>query len=80
MQHGNPARPRVDVEITTAEDGHLGLKFWINREWLAAAQALEGKYILATSAEHLSTDDMLRVYKGQDKVEKANGRKRVASP
>jgi len=72
VQRGNPARRWVDVEITTAENGRLGLKFQINRERLAVARALEGKYVLATNAEPLSADDMLRTYKGQDKVEKAN--------
>ena len=68
---GNPARQWVDVEITEDSDHRLGLKFQINRERLAAARALEGKYILATNAKHLSADDMLCIYKGQDKVEKA---------
>jgi hypothetical protein len=72
VQRGNPAQRWVDVTITTAEDGRLGLKFHINPEQLAAAQALEGKYVLATNAVHLSANDMLRLYKGQDKVEKAN--------
>lgn len=72
VQRGNPAQGWVDVTLTTAEDGRLGLHFHINPEKLAAAQALEGKYVLATNAEHLSTSDMLRLYKGQDKVEKAN--------
>jgi transposase len=67
---GNPARQWVDVEITETADGRLGLQFQVNRERLAAARALEGKYILATNARHLSADDMLRIYKGQDKVEK----------
>ena len=72
VQRGNPARHWVDVEITTAEDGRLGLKFRINQERLAEARVLEGKYVLATNAPHLSADDILRIYKGQDKVEKAN--------
>jgi transposase len=72
VQRGNPARQWVDVEIITAEDGRLSLKFRVNRERLAAARALEGKYVLATNAEHLSANDILRIYKGQDKVEKAN--------
>ena len=72
VQRGNSARRLVDVQITTAEDGRLGLKFQINRERLAAARALEGKYVLATNAPHPSADDVLRIYKGQDKVEKAN--------
>ena len=72
VQRGNPAQGWVDVTITTAEGGRLGLKFHINPEKLAAAQALEGKYVLATNAEHLWANDMLRLYKGQDKVEKAN--------
>lgn len=72
VQRGNPARRWVDVEITTAEDGRLGLKFRVNRKRLAEAQAVEGKYVLATSAEHLTADDILRIFKGQDKVEKVN--------
>jgi transposase len=71
VRRGNPARPWVDVEITTAPNRRLGLKFQINRERLALAQALEGRYLLATNAAHLSADDMLRIYKGQDKIEKA---------
>ncbi len=70
-RRGNPARSWVDVEITTAPDKRLGLKFRINRDKLALAQTLEGKYLLATNAAHLSADDILRIYKGQDKVEKA---------
>ncbi|HIC94222.1 MAG TPA: IS1634 family transposase [Anaerolineae bacterium] len=72
VQRGNPARRWVDVEITTAEDERLGLKFRVNPARLAAARALEGKYVLATNAAHLSADDILRIHKGQDKVEKAN--------
>jgi transposase len=72
VQRGNPARRWIDVEITTAEDGRLGLKFRVNQERLAEARTLEGKYVLATNAPHLSADDILRIYKGQDKVEKAN--------
>jgi transposase len=70
-RRGNPACQWVDVEITADPEGRLGLQFQINRERLAAARMLEGKYILATNAPHLSADDMLRIYKGQDKVEKA---------
>jgi len=72
VQRGNPARRWVDVEITTAEDGRLGLKFRINQERLVEARVLEGKYVLATNVPHLSADDILCIYKGQDKVEKAN--------
>ncbi|MDH4138328.1 MAG: IS1634 family transposase [Anaerolineae bacterium] len=72
VQRGNPVRQWVDVEITTAEDDRLSLKFQVNQKRLAAAQALEGKYVLATNAAHLSADDILCIYKGQDKVEKAN--------
>lgn len=72
VQRGNPAQRWVDVEITTAADGRLGLKFRINRERLAEARALEGKYVLATNAPQLSADDILRIFKGQDKAEKVN--------
>jgi len=71
-QRGNPARQWVDVEITTTEAGRLGLQFRVNQERLAAARTLEGKYVLATNAPHLSADDILCIYKGQDKVEKAH--------
>lgn len=71
-QRGNPARQWVDVEITTTEAGRVGLQFRVNQERLAAARTLEGKYVLATNAPHLSTDDILCIYKGQDKVEKAH--------
>ncbi len=69
-RRGNPAKSLVDVDLT-GEDGDLHLHFRINRQRLAAAQRLEGKYVLATNAVHLSDHEALTYFKAQDGVEKS---------
>lgn len=68
FQQGNPAQHLVDIELG-GPDNALTLTFRVNRARLAAAQALDGRYLLATNADHLSADKTLRL-KGQDGVEK----------
>jgi transposase len=69
VQQGNAAQGLVDIQLK-GEDAALALAFRINREQLAAAQALDGRYALATNAEHLTADQMLTLFKGQDGAEK----------
>jgi transposase len=69
VQRGNPAHALVDVALA-GDDGALHLTFRINREQLAAVQALDGRYALATNARHLAADAALALFKGQDGVEK----------
>jgi transposase len=69
VQQGNAAQGLVDIHLT-GEDEALALTFRINRERLAAAQVLDGRYALATNAAHLSADQALTLFKGQDGAEK----------
>jgi len=69
VQQGNAAQGLVDIHLT-GEDAALGLSFRINRERLAAAQGLDGRYALATNAAHLSANQTLTLFKGQDGAEK----------
>ncbi|MFH1633998.1 MAG: hypothetical protein ABIG63_08290, partial [Chloroflexota bacterium] len=48
----------------------LQLSFRINQQKLAATQELDGRYPLATNADHLEANEALTVFKGQDGVEK----------
>jgi hypothetical protein len=57
--------------VLSGEDGALQLHFAINRQKLKAAQALDGKYVLATNAQELTADATLTHFKAQDAVEKA---------
>jgi transposase len=52
------------------EDEALTLTFRIDRARLAAAQALDGRYALATNAPLLDAHQALRLFKGQDGAEK----------
>jgi hypothetical protein len=70
-QRGNPAKGLVVVELT-GEDRQLALAFHVDREALAHAQALDGKYLLGTNAPHMSADEALTWFKAQDGVEKQN--------
>jgi transposase len=69
LQRGNPMHKLVNVDLH-GEDGAMTLRFALNRERLAEAQALDGRYVLATNGEHLSADETLILFKGQDGVEK----------
>ena len=68
----NPAKSLVDVELS-GEDRALRLKFAINRHKLAAAMALDGKYLLGTNHPGLTAGQALTYFKGQDRIEKRNG-------
>jgi len=69
VQQGNPAHRLVDIHLEGA-DGALRLVFRINRQRLAEAQALDGRYALVTNAFHLEASEALTLFKGQDGVEK----------
>lgn len=69
LQRGNPLQRLVDVDLA-GEDEALTLRFALNRERLAEAQTLDGRYALATNDEHLSAEQALTLFKGQDGVEK----------
>jgi len=69
VQRGNPAKALVDIQLEGGE-GALCLTFRINGTQLAQAQALNGRYALATNADHLDANAALTLFKGQDGVEK----------
>lgn len=69
IQQGNPAKGLVDVQLS-GDDEALRLLFRLNRPRLAAVQALDGRYALATNADHLDANAALTLFKGQDGVEK----------
>lgn len=69
LREGNPAWELVDLHLD-GEDGQLQFSFRIQRTRLAETQALDGRYVLATNATHLDEHQTLRLFKGQDGVEK----------
>jgi transposase len=69
IQQGNPAKGLVAIQLS-GEDGALELTFRINRQRLAEAQTLDGRYALATNAHPLDASETLTLFKGQDGVEK----------
>jgi len=68
-QQANPVHRLVDIALK-GQDGALQLTFRLNRSRLAAAQKLDGLYPLATNASHLTANEALALFKGQDGVEK----------
>jgi hypothetical protein len=69
VRRGNPAKPLVTVDLQ-GTDQALHFKFHLDRDRLAATQALDGRYALGTNAAHLSADDALTIFKAQDDAEK----------
>ena len=68
-EQGNPARRFIDVELT-GNDGDLTLLYHIDEEKLAAAAALDGRYLLGTNVQGMTADQMLQHFKGQEVVER----------
>jgi transposase len=69
VRRGNPAKPLVTVDLQ-GTDKALHLKFRLDRDRLAAEQALDGRYALGTNAAHLSANEALTIFKAQDDAEK----------
>jgi transposase len=69
VRRGNPAKDLIWWELQ-GTDGQLSLKFHLDRDRLAAVQMLDGRYALGTNADHLSAEQALRLFKGQDDAEK----------
>jgi transposase len=72
LKRGNRAKRLVEVELS-GEDGTLELHWAVNDERLAQEQALDGKYLLATTQRKLTADEMLQGSKLRDGVEKRIG-------
>ncbi|MBN2393445.1 MAG: hypothetical protein JXR84_22120 [Anaerolineae bacterium] len=62
IQRGNPATDLVEMGLT-GENEARQLTFHINRDRLARAQALDGRYALATNAAHLEANTALTIFK-----------------
>jgi len=69
VRQGNPTKPLVTVDLQ-GTDQDLHFKFHLDRDRLAAVQALDGRYALGTNAAHLSADEALTLFKAQDDAEK----------
>jgi transposase len=70
-QRSNPAKGLVHVALS-GQDRQLVLAFHIDRQALAQAQALDGKYLLGTNAADLTASQALTCFKAQDGVEKSH--------
>jgi transposase len=68
-QQGNPAQRFVQVELT-GNDGALTLRYQVDAEQLAAAEALDGRYLLGTNVQGMTADQMLQHFKEQEVVER----------
>lgn len=68
-QRGNSARHLLDIELN-GEEGGLSLRYRVNAEKLAQAQARDGRYPLATNRWDLAADQVLARMKEQDVAEK----------
>jgi len=60
----------VDATLYTTDQGELNLVWQTNTEALAAAQRRDGRYLLVTNDWTLSHQEMFRLYRQKDGVEK----------
>jgi len=68
-RRGNPAKRFVHIELS-GEDGSLTLRYNLNQERLAQAEAVDGRYLLGTNDDTLSACQMLTLFKQQEVVER----------
>jgi transposase len=66
---GNPAKDLVEIALS-GQDGDLVLSFQVNAVRLAAAEALDGRYLLGTNDPELTAVEMLTRFKAQEVVER----------
>jgi hypothetical protein len=60
----------VDATVYTTEEGALNLVWQTNIEALAAAERFDGRYLLVTNDWNMSHQEMFRLYREKDGVEK----------
>ncbi len=66
---GNPARRLVEIELS-GENGDLTLRYRLNQERIAQAEAVDGRYLLGTNDVTVSAGQMLVLFKQQEVVER----------
>jgi transposase len=66
----SPVAHFVDATVYITPDGALNLVWQVNQATLAAAQRLDGRYLLVTNDWSLSHQEMFRLYRSKDGVEK----------
>ena len=66
----SPVAHFVDATLYITPDGALNLVWQVNQATLAAAQRLDGRYLLVTNDWSLSHQEMFRLYRAKDGVEK----------
>jgi transposase len=66
---GNPAKHFVDLDLG-GEDDNLTLRYSLNQELIAQAEAVDGRYLLGTNDTTLSACQMLTLFKQQEVVER----------
>jgi len=67
---GSPVGDLVRVEATGTPAGPVTLRWWVDREALAAAMRADGRYLLVTNDITLTSTRMLALYRDKDTVEK----------
>ena len=66
----SPVGKLVRVEAAASAEGRVTLRWWIDREALAAALRSDGRYMLVTNDPRLTPARMLALYRDKDAVEK----------
>jgi transposase len=68
-RQGNPVQDLVEI-VLSGQDGQLALSYQIKEAKLAAAEALDGRYLLGTNEPTLTAVEMLTRFKAQEVVER----------
>ena len=63
-------REMLVCSLSEGSDGLLSMEWKRDQDVIEKAAFLDGKYVVYTSEEHLSNDDLFATFKSRDKVEK----------
>jgi len=66
----SPVGQLVRIEAADTPDGQVTLRWWVDREALAAVMRADGRYLLVTNDFSLTPARMLALYRDKDAVEK----------
>lgn len=66
----SPVGKLTRIEVSATPEGTPTLRWWIDREALAAAMRADGRYLLVTNDASLTPARMLALYRDKDKLEK----------
>lgn len=63
--------PYIIAKVSETEDGKVKFDYYLDKQAISRQEKLDGKYMMSTNRDTLTDTEMINIYKGRDKSEKA---------